>query len=86
MTLWTMDQVAALTAWQRCDWAHPFTCAMRDDHPVIDGDKGILVATVNGWICQCCDYTQTWAHDFMFKGAPPLSRPGREGEGDAPRH
>ena len=23
-----------------------------------------LVATVNGWICPTCDYTQDWAHAF----------------------
>jgi hypothetical protein len=23
-----------------------------------------LVATVNGWICPTCDYTQDWAHDI----------------------
>ncbi len=48
---------------------HPFTCPNRSDHPMIAGDKGILVPTVRGWICQCCDYTQGWAHEFM-KGEP----------------
>lgn len=24
-----------------------------------------LVATINGWICPTCDYTQDWAHEFM---------------------
>jgi hypothetical protein len=30
---------------------HAFTCAQRDDHPVIAGDKGVLVPTTRGWIC-----------------------------------
>lgn len=69
--VWTKEQVAKLTEFQRCGWVHAFTCGDRGDHPVIDGDKGVLVATTRGWICQCCDYTQDWAHDFMFNGAPP---------------
>lgn len=48
---------------------HPFTCGNRGNHPVLAGDKGILVPTVRGWICPFCDYTQDWAHDFM-KGKP----------------
>ena len=40
---------------------HPYTCPHRHDHPVIAGDKGILVPTVRGWICPFCDYTQDWA-------------------------
>ena len=49
---------------------HPFTCGNRSDHPVVAGDKGVLVPTVRGWICPFCDYTQDWAHGFM-KGATP---------------
>lgn len=47
---------------------HPFTCANRSDHPVVAGDRGVLVPTVRGWICPFCDYTQDWAHDFMKNG------------------
>jgi len=45
---------------------HPFTCGKRDDHPVVAGDKGVLVPTIYGWICPFCDYTQDWAHPFMM--------------------
>ena len=76
-------QVARLHQYQFGPWAnpltgeprgtphrhHPFTCPDRDDHPVIAGDKGILVPTVRGWICQCCGYTQDWAHEHV-KGEP----------------
>ena len=41
---------------------HPYTCENRGDgnHLEVGGDKGILVPTVNGWICPSCDYTQPY--------------------------
>lgn len=64
---WSTDQVAQLNAWQRSDFVHPFTCDHRSDgrHGELYGDTGTLVATINGWICPWCSYTQNWAHDFM---------------------
>jgi hypothetical protein len=69
---WTDEQVAKLAEWQTCRWVHPFTCG---------GDHGtqkdrVLTPTREGWVCRTCGYTQNWAHEFMFKGAPahPLSR------------
>ena len=41
---------------------HPYTCGNRANHPVMAGDRGVLVPTVNGWICPFCDYKQDWAH------------------------
>lgn len=80
-TVFTPEEVARLWLYQFGPWndlantrpdlpahMHPFTCADRGDHPLIAGDHGILVPTTRGWICPICDYTQTWAHDFM-KGA-----------------
>lgn len=61
----TFEQVLALGRWQNAPNVHPFTCGKRDDHPELNGDKGVLVPTVDGWICQFCDYRQDWAHDFM---------------------
>jgi hypothetical protein len=63
---WTYEQVEALQLYQDSGIFHPFTCGNRDDHPVVHGDKGILIPTVRGWICQFCDYTQDWAHPAMF--------------------
>lgn len=76
--VFTPEQVAKLWQYQFGPWAefgdysgklpqrmHPFTCANRDAHPVMAGDKGVLVPTTRGWICPICDYTQTWAHGFM---------------------
>ena len=41
---------------------HRYTCGKRANHPVMAGDKAVLVPTVNGWICPFCDYKQDWAH------------------------
>lgn len=76
--IWTPEQVAKLNEWQACPWVHPFTCgsAMRHDEAHRRATRpgfepGTLVATTRGWVCPGCAYSQTWAHDFMFAGAPP---------------
>lgn len=61
----TPEQVIALDHWKNNRLGHPFTCACRDEHPAHNGEKGLLIPTVRGWICQFCDYTQDWAHSFM---------------------
>lgn len=55
---WTDDQVASLTAFQISPRWHPFTCGR-------DGCRRPLRPTSNGWICDRCEYAQTWAHEFM---------------------
>lgn len=57
---WTPDQVRALNAFQHRGMFHPFTCGNDSRHRV-------LLATEDGWVCEDCDYTQDWAHDFMTK-------------------
>ena len=62
--VFTPEQVVALNNRQNDGNFHPFTCGSGDRC----GDshaktEGILVATVRGWICPFCDYTQDWAHD-----------------------
>jgi hypothetical protein len=61
------EQVENLAHNQTKGAFHPFTCPNRGDgnHRDAYGDKGALVATVRGWICPFCDYTQDWAHDSM---------------------
>jgi hypothetical protein len=59
---WTDTEVRALEEWQACAWVHPFTCG---------NDGEVLQPTPAGWHCPRCDWQQTWAHDFMFSGAPP---------------
>lgn len=72
MTIYTTAQVAALDQYQfgretvRRRMA-PFTCPnYRDGRHFGTGDAvGVLVPTTRGWICQCCDYREDWAHEFM---------------------
>lgn len=78
--VFTAEEVKALWQWQFGPWGdpldphdrmrprmHPFTCPHRGDgrHLEVGGDLGMLIPTRRGWICLCCDYTQTWAHSFM---------------------
>lgn len=67
----TATQVQGLNEYQTgADFGHkmpPFTCGNRGDgqHGEEGGDKGVLIATEQGWVCPCCEYTQDWAHSFM---------------------
>ena len=51
---------------------HPFTCANRGNghHGEEGGDTGVLIATLTGWVCPHCDYTQDWAHPMMASSTP----------------
>lgn len=60
--VFTEEQVRHLNEFQQGP-LHPFTCG--NNHK---GDR-VLFATVRGWICPCCDYTQDWAHSFMADGS-----------------
>lgn len=51
----TLEQIGLLNRWQGSPHVHPYTCGNNSSHPR-------LVATIPGWICLACDYTQTWAH------------------------
>lgn len=51
---WTPAQVEILNGWQSNGEMHPYTCGNDSSH--------LLVATVNGWTCTRCYYTQDWAH------------------------
>lgn len=66
--IFTPEQVEKLAYNQTAGTLHPFTCPNRGDgkHTEAYGDRGALVATVRGWICPFCDYTQDWAHSFML--------------------
>jgi hypothetical protein len=64
---WSEAQVAALNGYQVSGVFHPFTCPRRGDtpHTQVNGDKGGLRATAEGWVCESCDYTQDWAWAWM---------------------
>lgn len=57
----TDEQVENLNRIQNFGMFHGFTCG--NDHD----DPRRLVATRAGWVCinEGCNYTQTWAHQFM---------------------
>jgi hypothetical protein len=61
---WTPAQVSKLNQYQQAGRYHEFTCP--EPHP----EGRHLVATTRGWICPHCDYTQDWAHAFMFLDVP----------------
>lgn len=64
---WTEEEVRKLNDHQNDCRLHPFTCGSgnRKDKNHLDGE-GVLVATVNGWICPYCDYTQDWCYQIMI--------------------
>lgn len=68
--VFTPKQVASLWEFQQSGYFHPFTCPDRGDGRHFENgiDLGGLIPTVRGWICQCCDYTQDWAHEGMLSG------------------
>jgi hypothetical protein len=49
---WTREQVDWLNGCQLNPHLHAWTCG---------NCRADLVATVRGWICPYCDYTQDWA-------------------------
>lgn len=57
---WTTKEVEALNRHQKDSQFHPFTCPHH-------GDPRDLIATVGGWTCPQCDYTQDWAHESMIE-------------------
>ncbi len=69
-TPFTAEQVAALNRFQESGQFHPYTCGYDSRHRE-------LVATVAGWKCPDCDYTQEWAHQFSTLDLPnPLALKG----------
>ncbi len=63
-TVFTLDEVKSLNAFQRAGVRHPYTCLRGRDRNHLDGE-GVLLATEHGWICLYCEYTQESALEFM---------------------
>ena len=63
-TVFTLDEVKSLNAFQRAGVRHPFTCVYGRDANHLDGE-GVLLATERGWVCLYCEYTQDWASATM---------------------
>lgn len=59
--VFTPEKVTKLNAYQQSGRCHPYTCESRHANT-----EAVLVATVRGWICPYCDYTQDWVHASSF--------------------
>jgi hypothetical protein len=59
---WSEEQVAALNKYQKDGRMHPFTCPGEFEQCKAHRE---LIATTNGWVCQCGKYKQNWAHEWM---------------------
>ena len=48
---------------------HPFLCGKNDEghHGTIDGNRGLLIATLSGWRCLYCDHNQIEAFEPFTK-------------------
>lgn len=48
---------------------HPFLCGRNDKghHGTIDGNRGLLIATLSGWRCLYCDHNQSEAFEPFTK-------------------
>lgn len=55
---WNPLFVGKLNAFQADPRYHQYTCEQSYHRP--------LVATLNGWICEDCSYTQDWAHGWEW--------------------
>ena len=56
--VFTPDIVDMLNTQQTISSFHGYTCPNRGDED--HRGHGMLVATIQGWICPYCDYTQTF--------------------------
>lgn len=70
---WTDAQVELLKQWQEHGMVHPFTCP--GERPECKGHRE-LIPTNDGWVCNCGEYKQDWAHGFMFAKVPDFFGPG----------
>lgn len=59
---WSPELVYKLNKRQKDPHVHPYTCGGegRNDMRIHGDGEGVLVATINGWICPYCAYTQDW--------------------------
>jgi len=56
-TPWSDEKVARLNEHQKDGRFHPYTCP--GNRKVCENHRE-LVATTNGWVCQCGKYKQMW--------------------------
>jgi hypothetical protein len=83
---WLKEEVKKLgdQDWQGedlLDWQMANILASREI-PYSDGNDGVLIATLNGWVCPCGEYRQDWAHDFMANPLKTKSHTENPGENE----
>jgi len=70
-TPWTQEYVDQLNQDQKNPSYHPYTCGgglgenpkcERQQVPMDWTKEGVLIATLDGWVCPCGEYKQNWAH------------------------
>ena len=47
-------------------------------HGLEGGERGLLIATANGWVCPDCGYAQSWAYASMTARPTPAAELFRE--------
>ena len=62
----TKEQVTNINIFQNNGRFHPFTCDCSEiDSDEHKGQRGVLVATVEGLVCPYGKYKQNWVDSFM---------------------
>jgi len=56
---WPQETVDKLNQYQNAGQFHPFTCP--GNKPDCEKHRN-LIATTDGWVCQCGEYKQDWTH------------------------
>jgi len=62
----TDEQVEALNKWQNAGYVPDFTCCGEYCTRSEENNEGKLIATPDGWVCPCGQYTQDWANASML--------------------
>jgi hypothetical protein len=73
----TQEQVDKINKWQNSWDYHPFTCCSPEEieeclrankqGKTFEENEGLLIATLDGFVCPCSKYTQDWCYEFMTK-------------------
>jgi hypothetical protein len=66
--LWTKKQVERLNRWQKTGYIHAYTCPGNGSKSCPQRD---LIATEDGWVCACGNYTQTTVLPIRLYQDPP---------------
>lgn len=54
----TEEQIKQLNKTQQEGKVHPYTCDRKGVNCQVEKNDGVLIATLEGWICPCGEYKQ----------------------------